>query len=95
MKVYTLKYRDKSSAIKDFIDKNLIYGNDTNQYREGIDAIVEIGFLVETPASYNEEGYELSQSILADGYHYVVKSQFEIDFGNKEIFPDNPICIFY
>lgn len=43
MNIYKLKYNDKESAIADFIDKDLI--DSENNYKEGIQAIVEIGLI--------------------------------------------------
>ena len=49
MNVYKLKYTDKETAIADFIAKDLIDAE--NNYKEGIQAIVEIGLIEEV------EGY--------------------------------------
>lgn len=47
--IYKLKYTDKETAIADFIAKDLIDAE--NNYKEGIQAIVEIGLIEEV------EGY--------------------------------------
>lgn len=47
--IYKLKYNDKETAIADFITKDLIDAE--NNYKEGIQAIVEIGLIEEV------EGY--------------------------------------
>ena len=49
MNVYKLKYNDKNSAIADFVNKDLIDAE--NNYKDGIQAIVEIGLIEEV------EGY--------------------------------------
>ena len=49
MNIYKLKYTDKETAIADFIAKDLIDAE--NNYKEGIQAIVEIGLIEEV------EGY--------------------------------------
>ena len=49
MNIYKLKYNDKETAIADFIAKDLIDAE--NNYKEGIQAIVEIGLIEEV------EGY--------------------------------------
>ena len=49
MNIYKLKYTDKEIAIADFIAKDLIDAE--NNYKEGIQAIVEIGLIEEV------EGY--------------------------------------
>lgn len=43
MNIYKLKYTDKETAIADFIAKDLIDAE--NNYKEGIQAIVEIGLI--------------------------------------------------
>lgn len=43
MNIYKLKYTDKETAIADFITKDLIDAE--NNYKEGIQAIVEIGLI--------------------------------------------------
>jgi hypothetical protein len=43
MNIYKLKYTDKETAITDFIAKDLIDAE--NNYKEGIQAIVEIGLI--------------------------------------------------
>ena len=45
MNVYKLKYNDKETALADFIAKDLI--DSENSYKEGIQAIVEIGLIEE------------------------------------------------
>ncbi len=48
--IYKLKYTDKETAIADFIAKDLI--DSDNNYKEGIQAIVEIG-LIEQVEGYH------------------------------------------
>ena len=43
--IYKLKYTDKETAIADFITKDLIDAE--NNYKEGIQAVVEIGLIEE------------------------------------------------
>lgn len=45
MNIYKLKYTDKETAIADFISKDLIDAE--NNYKEGIQAIVDIGLIEE------------------------------------------------
>lgn len=45
MNIYKLKFTDKETAIADFIAKDLIDAE--NNYKEGIQAIVEIGLIEE------------------------------------------------
>ena len=88
MQVYKLKYSDKETAIADLIAKG-VYTEDLS-FGNGIHAIVEIGKVVLTDGTYDEQGNELTAPIFADGYHYDVMSEIEIDFGVNRIFPNNP-----
>jgi len=94
--IYKLNYTDKETAIKDFLkkgvyievedlnkEKSLVYGN-------GIQAVVEIGKIVLTNGTYDDNFKEITAPIFADGYAYDVMSEIEIDFGSNEIFPNNP-----
>ncbi len=88
MNIYKLKYTDKETAIADFIAKDLI--DLENNYKEGIQAIVEIGLIVLTEGTYDEDFNEITAPIYADGYHYDVMSIQDIDFGTNEIVVNNP-----
>jgi len=88
MQVYKLKYSDKETAIADLIAKG-VYTEDLS-FGNGIHAIVEIGKVVLTDGTYDEEGNEITAHIFADGYHYDIMSEIEIDFGTNRIFPNNP-----
>lgn len=85
--VYKLKYTDKETAIADLKAKG-VYNEDLS-FGNGIHAIVEIGFIVLTDGTYDENGNELTAPIYADGYHYDVMSESEIIF-ESEIIPTNP-----
>lgn len=88
MNIYKLKYTDKETAIADFIAKDLI--DSENNYKEGIQAIVEIGLIVLTEVTYDEDFNEITAPIFADGYHYDIMSIQDIDFGSNEIVVNNP-----
>jgi len=88
MNIYKLKYTDKETALADFIAKDLIDAE--NNYKEGIQAIVEIGLIVLTEGTYDENLNEITAPIFADGYHYDVMSIQDIDFGTNEIIVNNP-----
>jgi len=88
MNIYKLKYTDKETAIADFIDKDLIDAE--NNYKEGIQAIVDIGLIVLTEGTYDEDFNEITAPIFADGYHYDIMSIQDIDFGSNEIIVNNP-----
>ena len=88
MYIIKLKYTDKETAIADLKAKG-VYTEDLS-FGNGIHAIVEIGKVVLTDGTYDEEGNELTAPIFADGYHYDIMSEIEINFGDKEIFPNSP-----
>jgi hypothetical protein len=92
MYIYKLNYKDKETAIKDFINKNVyIEFEDLNKlkylnYGDGIKAVVEIGKVVKTPGVYDAEFKEITAPEYYDGYAFDVMSEIEIKFDN-EIFP--------
>jgi len=100
MKVYKLKYENKETAIADLLAKGAYVQakNEDNEtvlsYAEGVHAIVEIGLIVLTDGTYDEDFKELTPAVYADGYHFDVMSENEIDFENA-IEPKNPKHKFY
>ena len=95
MNIYKLKYTDKETAIADLLAKGVYIEVEnfekeiTLAYGQGIHAIVEIGLIVLENGTYDEEGNEITAPVYADGYHYDVMSENEIDFPNA-IEPNNP-----
>jgi hypothetical protein len=100
MKVYKLVYTDKETAIADLLQKGayLEIENEDKEtvlsYAEGVHAIVELGLIVLTDGTYDDEGNELTAPIYAEGYHYDVLTDNEIPFENV-IEPKNPKHSFY
>ena len=95
MKIYKLQYQDKDEAIADLIAKG-VYVEIENEdketilsYGNGIQAIVEIGLIVLENGTYDEDGNEVTAPIYADGYHYDVMCEQDIDFPNA-IVPNSP-----
>jgi hypothetical protein len=84
MNIYKLKYTTKAAAEKDLKAKGLL------EYLEGVHAVVELGKIVTTDATYDEQRNELTPPIYASGYHYDVMCEQEIDFGSKSIEVNNP-----
>jgi len=84
MNIYKLKYATKAAAEKDLKAKGLL------EYLKGVHAVVEIGKIITTDATYDEERNELTPPIYASGYHYDVMCEQEIDFGSKSIEVNNP-----
>jgi len=94
--IYKLKYTDKETAIADLLAKG-VYVEVENldkeivlSYGQGIHAVVELGKIITTYGTYDEEGNELTAPIYADGYHYDVMCEQDIDFGSNSIEVTNP-----
>jgi hypothetical protein len=95
MNIYKLKYANKQAALIDLKAKNVyveqtVDGQSELTYGEGIQAVVEIGFIVPTPGTYDNEGNEIIAPVYSDGYHYDVMCIQDIDFGSAKIEPTNP-----
>jgi predicted RNase H-like nuclease len=88
MNIYKLKYTTKAAAEKDLKKKGLL------EYLEGVHAVVELGKIITTDATYDEEGNELTAPIYASGYHYDVMCEQDIDFGSNSIEVNNPKHVF-
>jgi len=90
MKVYKLQYPNKETALIDLLAKGVYIENEEQLvYGQGTHAIVEIGLIVDVEGTYDDEGEELTAPVFADGYHFDVMSENEIDFENA-IEPKNP-----
>ena len=88
--IYKLKFSDKDFAIATLIDKGVyIETEEVLAYGQGIHAIVEIGLIVLENGTYDEDFNEVTAPIYADGYHFDIMSENEIDFPNA-IEPKNP-----
>jgi len=95
MNIYKLKYTTKAAAEKDLKAKGVyVVTEEGLTYGTGIHAVVEIGKIVTTDATYDEERNELTAPIYASGYHYDVMCEQEIDFGSKSIEVNNPKHVF-
>lgn len=94
--IYKLNYKDKETAIKDFLKKGVyIEVEDLNKekqlaYGNGINAIVEIGKIVLENGVYDENLNEIKAPVYADGYAFDVMSEIEYKF-ESEIFPNSPV----
>lgn len=91
IRIYKLKYTDKETAIADLIAKGVYQEIDGElSYGNGIDAVVEVGLLIDQEATFDENGNMLTEPTYREGYHFDIMTNNEIDFGDKEIFPNNP-----
>ena len=92
MNIYKLQYTDKATGDADLLAKGTYEviteeGVAQEVYRNGTQAIVYIGQIVEVPATYDDKGHELTPPIYYDGVYYDLMTSEEYDFGVNEIFP--------
>ena len=91
MNIYKLRFATKIDAEKDLKAKGVyVVTEEGLTYGTGIHAVVEIGKIVTTDATYDEQGNELTATIYADGYHYDIMCEQDIDFGSNSIEVKNP-----
>jgi hypothetical protein len=90
MFIHKLNYLDTETAIADLIAKGVYIETEQGlSYGQGIQAIVEIGTIILTDGTYDEEGNMITDPVFAEGYHFDVMSENEIEFDNV-IAPNNP-----
>jgi hypothetical protein len=94
-KIFKLSYTDKATAVADLKAKEILVESTFQEetfliYGEGVAAVVEIGLIMLTPPTFDEEGNELTPAVYVDGYHYDVMSDNEYNFGTNLVEPKNP-----
>ena len=88
MNIYKLQYDSKAEGDADLLAKGTYEVIEGEQvYRNGTQAIVYIGQIVEIPATYDKDGKELTPPVYYDGVFYDLMTTEEIDFGIHELFP--------
>ena len=88
MNIYKLTFTDKAEGDADLLAKGTYEVIEGEQvYRNGTQAIVYLGKIVEIPATYDKDGKELTPPIYYDGVFYDLMTTEEIDFGIHELFP--------
>ena len=91
MRICKLKYTDRETAIADLIAKGIYQEIEGEMiYADGIDAVVEVGLIIDQEATFDEQGNLLTEPTYREGYHFDIMTEIEIDFGENEIFPNNP-----
>ena len=91
MRICKLKYTDRETAIADLIAKGVYQEIDGEMiYADGIDAVVEVGLIIDQEATFDEHGIMLTEPTYREGYHFDIMTNIEINFGENEIFPNNP-----
>jgi len=92
MEIYKLNYTDNQTAIADLLAKG-VYVEVTFEevtslaYGKGVQAVVDIGQIVEVPGTYDEQGNVITEPICYNGVFYDVMCIQDIDFETNEVFP--------
>ena len=94
MQIYKLQYTDKETAIADLLAKGVYKEVEFEEVKslafgDGIQAIVEVGKIVDVQGTFDEDFKELTPTTYFDGYHFDIMSEQEIIFEN-EIKVKNP-----
>ena len=90
MRICKLKYTDKETAIADLIAKGVFQEIEGEMlYADGIDAVVEVGLIIDQEATFDEQGNLLTEPTYREGYHFDIMTDNVIDFGANETFPNN------
>ena len=91
IKIYKLQYTDRETAIADLIAKGVYQEiEDEMLYADGIDAVVEVGLIIDQEATFDEQGNLLTAPTYREGYHFDIMTDNIIDFGENETFPNHP-----
>ncbi|BAQ93031.1 hypothetical protein [uncultured Mediterranean phage uvMED] len=99
MNIYKLQYDTKTQGDADLLSKGVYEivseeGVSQDVYTNGTQAIVYMGSMVDIPATYDDEGNELTPAIYYDGVFYDLMTTQEYDFGANELFPTNNVHSF-
>ena len=95
MNIYKLQYDSKAEGDADLLAKGTYEVIEGEQvYRNGTQAIVYIGQIVEIPATYDKDGKELTPPVYYSGVFYDLMTTEEIDFGIHELFPTDCVHSF-
>ena len=91
MNIFKLRYDNEHQGIDDLKLKGVYIETEEGlSYGQGVQAIVNIGKVILTDGTFDEQGNLLTEPTYRDGYHFDIMSEKEIDFGENEIFPNNP-----
>ena len=95
MNINKLQYDTKAEGDADLLAKGTYEVIEGEQvYRNGTQAIVYIGQIVEIPATYDKDGKELTPPVYYSGVFYDLMTTEEIDFGIHELFPTDCVHSF-
>ena len=95
MNIYKLQYNTKAEGDADLLAKGTYEVLEGDQvYRNGTQAIVYTGQIVEITATYDKDGKELTPPVYYSGVFDDFLTTEEIDFGIHELFPVNCVHSF-
>ena len=95
MNIFKLRYDNEHQGIDDLKLKGVYIETEEGlSYGQGVQAIVNIGKIILTDGTFDEQGNLLTEPTYIDGYHFDIMTEKEIDFGGKEIFPNSPKHVF-
>ena len=92
MKIYKTVF-DNELEGKDYLIDQGVWQEVTDegvtsmQFTNGTAAVVYIGKVVDFPATYDEDGNELTPAVYYDGVAYDVMSSDTLDMGAYEVYP--------
>ena len=92
MNIYKLQYDTKTEGDADLLAKGTYEvvteeGVTQEVYRNGTQAIVFLNKIVEIPATYDDEGEELTPPVYYSGVFYDLMTTEEYEFGENEMSP--------
>ena len=92
MNIYKTNFPTEQEGIDYLIDKGVWQevteeGQTSMQYINGTQAVVNIGKIVKTPATYDKEGNELTPPIYYDGYNFDIMTTQDLDLEGFEVIP--------
>ena len=94
MNIYKLQYETKAEGDADLLAKGTYEviteeGVTQDVYRNGTQAIVFLNKIVEVPATYDDEGHELTTAFYYSGVFFDLMTTEEIEFEINEVFPED------
>ncbi len=91
MNIFKLRYDNEHQGIDDLKLKGVYIETEEGlSYGQGVQAIVNIGKVILIDGTFDKEGNLLTEPTYREGYHFDIMTNNVIDFGENEIFPNNP-----
>jgi len=92
MNIYKTNFPTEQEGIDYLIEKGVWQevteeGQTSMQYINGTQAVVNIGKIVKTPATYNENEEEIEPNIYYDGWNLDIMTTQDLDLEGFEVIP--------